>query len=183
MATGIKEINAGRKELDMLMIKYNVSAKEVFFAQLVACGMPLGDVFGALFGTDSPRKDKTARDYIGMRPSLSSLIKALSATATRADGNSPVPFDLRTKDGVIEAMQAEYAAAKDNKQRADILNKIADIQQMKKEEDKESQKLIHYYLPLRCEACPAYSVLTRKMQDAADKYADSGNEDDNENSQ
>ena len=41
-------------------------------------------------------------------------------------------------------MQTEYETATDPKQRTDILNKIADLQQLKKDEDKEREKLVHY---------------------------------------
>lgn len=63
-------------------------------------------------------------------------------------------FNLREKDGVINALTVEANNARDPKQRAEIITKIADIQRMKQQEDAEREKLVHYYLPLRCEVCP-----------------------------
>ena len=68
---------------------------------------------------------------------------------TKLDG-----VDLRTKDGVLTALETELENVTDPKQRTEIIGKIADLQRMKNEEDKQSRELIHYYLPLRCEECP-----------------------------
>lgn len=155
---------SSRKNLELLMVKYNLSAKDVFLAQLIADGMPAGDAFVSLFGLGIAGKDTACTNYINSKPTLVSLIGQLNKSTTQMVKD--VKFDLRTKEGVIEALKAEYAAAVDAKQRADILNKIADIQQLKKEEDKESLNLIHYYITLRCEVCPVYPKLKKMMDEA-----------------
>ncbi len=48
------------------------------------------------------------------------------------------------------------------KDRADVLNRIADLQQMKKEENKAEEERVHYYLPLPvCDTCPHQRSLTK----------------------
>lgn len=55
---------------------------------------------------------------------------------------------------MIEALSRQVRDTDDPKQKADILMKIADLQRMKQDENTEKEKLVHYYLPLRCEVCP-----------------------------
>jgi hypothetical protein len=51
----------------------------------------------------------------------------------------------------------------DGKEKADILNRIADLQQMKKEELKKEDERVHFYLPLQvCKDCPNKNKLVEK---------------------
>ena len=69
----------------------------------------------------------------------------------KGKGKSKASFD---KDRIIEELHVQYERAKDGKEKAEIMMKIADIMQVKKEEAKEEDKRLTYYLPLRCEICP-----------------------------
>lgn len=160
-----------RKNLETQMVKYNLSAKDVFLAYLIAAGMPGGDAFVALYDVGITGKDRACESYMASKPTLGSLVSQLCKGGGRS---AAAKFDLRSKDGVIDAMQTEYETATDPKQRTDILNKIADLQQLKKDEDKEREKLVHYYIALRCEQCPALPYLKKMMGEAegADRAQD-----------
>lgn len=60
----------------------------------------------------------------------------------------------KDKDYIIaELVKAQ--AGLSGKEKADILNRIADLQQMKKEENKIDEDRVHFYLPLpTCDDCP-----------------------------
>lgn len=58
-------------------------------------------------------------------------------------------IDLRSKEAIIDQLGSTLTSLR-GKDRADVLMKIADLQQMKKEEVKEEEKLTHFYLPIGC---------------------------------
>ena len=53
-----------------------------------------------------------------------------------------------TKEGIISEL-ASIVDAVNGKEKAEILCKIADLKQMKKENDEKSCKTVHFYLPIR----------------------------------
>jgi hypothetical protein len=61
----------------------------------------------------------------------------------------------RNKDEVLNALAATVVDLK-GKEKADVLMKIADLQQMKKDEVVEEEKRVHFYLPLTCHQCQLY---------------------------
>lgn len=154
----LKEKEA-KKRLVELMRKYNLTKQEVMFASLIASHISYGEAFECVFRSSANNKELAAKRYITGRPQIDVLAEALETgmadkkvedeIKTKLDG-----VDLRTKDGVLTALETELKNVTDPKQRTEIIGKIADLQRMKNEEDKQSRELIHYYLPLRCEECP-----------------------------
>ena len=55
-----------------------------------------------------------------------------------------------------ELMKLSKSTSLTPKERGEILMKYADLLQMKKDEVKEEEKLIHFYLPLSCDRCSLY---------------------------
>ena len=53
-----------------------------------------------------------------------------------------------TKEGIINELAALVDVAA-GKEKAEILCKIADLKQMKKENDEKTCKTVHFYLPVR----------------------------------
>lgn len=63
--------------------------------------------------------------------------------------------DLYKDKDYIIAELVKAQAGLSGKEKADILNRIADLQQMKKEENKIDEDRVHFYLPLPlCDDCP-----------------------------
>ena len=58
----------------------------------------------------------------------------------------------KDKPGINKLIRS-YLRGKD---RADVLMKIADLQQMKKDENTEEEETVHYYLPLQCYRCSLF---------------------------
>ena len=53
-----------------------------------------------------------------------------------------------TKEGIIKEL-ASLVDLSAGKEKAEILCKIADLKQMKKENDEKAHKTVHFYLPTR----------------------------------
>lgn len=91
-----------------------------------------------------------------IRADLSHLDDDSSKNGKKKKGGRNLVVNLRDKDSVIDALQEQIAATSDPKLRTDIIMKAADLQRMKQDENKDESKLIHFYLPLRCQDCSLY---------------------------
>ncbi|MEA5082060.1 MAG: hypothetical protein VB024_10620 [Dysgonamonadaceae bacterium] len=68
----------------------------------------------------------------------------------------------KDKDFIIAELIKTQTGLK-AKEKADILQRIADLQQMKKEENKSEENRVHYYLPLQvCKDCPNRGNLVKE---------------------
>lgn len=64
----------------------------------------------------------------------------------------------RSKEDIIVELNKLATLTNDAKLKAEILMKISDLEGMKKQEAKQDEKLIRYYLPLRCSSCELYKA-------------------------
>lgn len=150
------------------MRTYEIDLEDVMFAQLVADGFseqesaqviyqPLGMSLTVFVKKKMEKKSgiKLLIDnLIADREKALKRVDELMATLDpkkKGKGKNKATFD---KDRIIEELHLQYERAKEGKERAEIMMKIADIMQVKKEEAKEEEKRLTYYLPLRCEICP-----------------------------
>lgn len=63
----------------------------------------------------------------------------------------------RGKDDIVAELNILANATKDPKQKTEILMKLADLQQMKKDKTQdEEDNTIHFYLPISCHQCPLF---------------------------
>ena len=146
-----------RTKLESLMEHYDLTREDVFLAYLVSNGMPQGEAFGVVFHSGLKDNDYAYSKYVGSKPKIAELINDLRPVRRTADdvkSGKTGRFNLRTKDGVLSALEYDAESTNDPKQRADIHMKIAELQRLKNEEDDRKNKLVHYYLPLRCSVCP-----------------------------
>jgi len=70
----------------------------------------------------------------------------------------------RNKEDIITELNKLASISNDTKLKAEILMKVADLEGMKKQEVKQDEKLIHYYLPLRCSKCSLYTAAKDKKE-------------------
>lgn len=148
-----------KRRVNVLMKNYNLYKQEVMLAMLLYADVSLADAFECIFRTSASDKEGACRRYIANKPNIQILVDALRQDVNGKKSVNMATYDadainLRTKEGVLTAYEEELKSTSDIKQRMDILSKIADLQKLKNEEDKQSQDLIFYYLPLRCEECP-----------------------------
>ena len=77
--------------------------------------------------------------------------------------NDKVHAFVFLKEEVLqEALQTAMLLPKNDPKRVDVLMRFADLAQMKREEIKEEEQLIHYYLPLTCNNCSLYLASKKK---------------------
>lgn len=150
-----KKSLSDRKKVENLMIQYHIDEREVYLAILVAWGVPGADAFGALMNCKMEYREEMWERYRSDKSHVGvlSLIQEL-ASGNAVSSSASITHDLKSKEGMIDALAEQAGEAADPKQKADILMKIADLQRMKQDENTEKEKLVHYYLPLRCEVCP-----------------------------
>ncbi len=86
-----------------------------------------------------------------MKGTTGKLEDASGTAANTGTGGTVGLF--RTKDAILAALESEIPGLR-GKERTEVLLKIADLQRMKQEENKEEEQRVHYYLPLKCELCP-----------------------------
>ena len=73
-------------------------------------------------------------------------------------------FDPTNKDSIIRVLSDQLELATDPKTKTDIAMKIADLQRMKQDENKDEQELVHFYLPLTCKRCSLYVAEKKRKE-------------------
>lgn len=125
---------------------------------------------------NEPKANETNLHRLAMRwlrqpPVKAYLNERKAAIFTRMEKPSDLDQDdiqslverYKDKDFIIAEL-IKAASDLDGKEKADILTRIADLQQMKKEEMKKEDERIHFYLPLSvCKDCPNKNKLVEKI--------------------
>lgn len=145
-----------------LMRQFNCEANDVYFAMLIVMGLPLSEAYIVVFRPLTTGSATLANKHIRENPQINALITYLKAEKTDAkaigsldeEDVSSIVESYKEKDFIIAELIKSLRGLR-GKDRADVLNKIADLQQMKKEEMKNEEERVHFYLPLPyCKDCP-----------------------------
>ena len=124
---------------------------------------------------NEPKANETNLHRLAMRwlrqpPVKAYLTERKAAIYTRMEKPSDLDQDeiqsiverYKDKDFIIAEL-IKAAADLEGREKADVLNKIADLQQMKKEELTKEDERVHFYLPLSvCSDCPNKNKLVEK---------------------
>lgn len=171
-----KNPNAFTKELTALAEGYNIEPRDALFLQLVAIGADPGDAYRAIYIHGATNNLKTAeqcrtsaKEWISQHPGAPLFIQRFKNKLFKNKNNQTTGNNVDTGDNIVSEEEAKKFADKSymirsllaasagmtGKERADILFKVADLQQMKKEETKEKEEVRHYYLPYvsNCRTC------------------------------
>lgn len=151
---------------------YQLTPDDVFFCMLVASGASRGEAYATIFRPRSTKIETAQRGAAQLakdKPGINKLIRSFEdnradndshkskkkkkSTETEEKAGNVVQY--RDKDAVLSGLEQTlpYLGGKD---RADVLMKIADLQQMKKDENTEEEETVHYYLPLQCYRCSLF---------------------------
>lgn len=151
-----KQPKNSKRRIEQLLQKFAVTEREVFLAILIAWGVPEGDAFGAVMDCKPDFREQLWLRYKNDKTNAGALalIRELRSEYDGEPALAATRYDLKSKEGMIDALEEQVHSTEDPKQKADILMKIADLQRMKQDENTEKERLVHYYLPLRCEVCP-----------------------------
>lgn len=148
-------VRRNKRNIDDACRRYSLTIQEACLAVLIASDVAEETAFMAVFnGVPSASAKRFWQKYASEHPLIKDYINEIRQERAVYDSDGGENMDLRTKEGVINALTREAKSTTDPKQRASIIGQIADLQRMKNEEDKEKHKLVHYYLPLRCDVCP-----------------------------
>lgn len=65
---------------------------------------------------------------------------------------------IRSKDETLEELNLLASSSNDVKLKAELLMKIADLQNWKKKEEEDKESRITYFMQLKCSNCPMYKA-------------------------
>lgn len=83
-------------------------------------------------------------------------IELFGAGKVKRNGDNESGNVLRSKDETLEELNFLASQTTDAKLKAELLMKIADLQNWKKEQQVEESEQIKYYLPQKCSHCELY---------------------------
>ena len=79
--------------------------------------------------------------------------------------STPEQNAYREKEDIVRELNILADITKDPKLKSELLLKLADLQQMKKDPvDETEDNTVHYYLPLTCHKCSLYIANKRKAE-------------------
>lgn len=159
---------------------YQLTPDDVFFCMLVASGASRGEAYATIFRPRSTKIETAQRGAAQLakdKPGINKLIRSFEDNraakskkkkkSTEEEEKAGNVVQYRDKDAVLSGLEQTlpYLRGKD---RADVLMKIADLQQMKKDENTEEEETVHYYLPLQCYRCSLFIAdrAKRKAEEA-----------------
>jgi len=149
------------------MKQFNCESNDVYFAMLMAMGLSATEAYIAIFRPLTSGSATLANKHLRENPQINSLITYLKTEKTTVENNvltedvSMLVESYKDKDFIIAELIKSLNGLT-GKDRADVLNRIADLQQMKKEEIKNEEERVHFYLPLPiCKDCPNKNNLVR----------------------
>lgn len=163
---------------------YNINERDVIFCALVAAGQDRGEAFYCIYEHGMKRNAIStieqartkANDFLRDHPGCNVLIsrmknkKKLNTTEAQREANSlgeeekrrreEMGKKLTDKSWIIESIGVESLSLS-GKDKVDALMKVADLQRMKQEENKEKEEQRRYYLPYisKCRNCSIFRML------------------------
>ena len=89
------------------------------------------------------------------------------------------PTDGRTKADIIKELNQLVDTTADNKQKAQLLAQLAELQgfKAKPQPPQQEESHVNYYMPLRCDFCPLYAQWQEYYHRHPDKTSDQVNDD------
>lgn len=89
----------------------------------------------------------------------------LKTSVSQEEDEEQINIPLLDKESVLKEMiKSAMSLPVNDVNRINILQKYSELQQMKKDEVKEEETLIHYYLPLTCNNCSLYMAAKAKKK-------------------
>ncbi len=170
---------------------YNLNERDVLFCTLVASGADRGEAFYTIYEHKKNSSIKTneqartqANEFVRDHPGAAVLIQRLKLRKTlnttdakneaqaaqqhaKMDGEIMEEARKFTDKSYILAQYVSLLPSLSGKDRADILTKIADLQRMKQEENKEKEEVRRFYLPFvsHCRTCKLLGIVKDILQD------------------
>lgn len=97
-------------------------------------------------------------------PEVQAFIEVERSRRFAAISLESVDTDNRSKDDVIRDLNILATQESEPRRKSEILMKIADLQQMKKQEESDKESLVKYFMPLKCNQCVLYKNAKEKHE-------------------
>lgn len=140
-----------------------IEVQERVMADLMAIGYKSADAYVAAFGYQVNLSDDYLKGEMERIISKQNFNKYFNKSQHRIEKRmdklheEEEKIELIDKDQVLkEILALAYKLPKNDPKRIEMLMKYADLQQMKKDEVKDEDTTVHYYLPLSCYNCSLY---------------------------
>ena len=153
---------------------YGVSAQYLIMADLRLLGYAENDAYLIATPHDwaaNSQKVRKNREAVYNSTKFNNLIDQLSMERNAA--NSPLikgNDDVRDKEDIIKELNSiANNTTQDPKLKAEILMKIADLQQMKKDQVDVGESPMQFFFPVKCYSCPLYEALVAQTSDNGDE--------------
>ena len=144
--------------------------QERIMADLMSVGYRDQDAYVAAFGFNPQYSDEYNKEQIRKITERPEFVRYLDRARKRIAGkheeeNPEEEFDpsLVSKERILQdLLLARKKVARGSREWIDMTKQIADITQAKKDEIKEEDTTILYYLPLTCNNCELYIAANKK---------------------
>jgi len=160
------------------MQTFLLTEQEAYMAMLMAAGATQGEAFSIAFHKEALSKESADSNSAAMskkKPGIKKLVERLTDIRFGGIQQEEKPnktrrrkesgLDITSKDCILEELAKNYNNATDPNKKSDILKQISDLQQMKKEDNKEEAKLVHFYVPLTCKRCNLYCAEAERRKE------------------
>ena len=160
-----------------------LTEQEAYMAMLIAAGATQGEAFAvsmSCMGSSVEILDSRASELMRRKKGIKELASRLTditvVGSTDADALKKSPkkkgkknldetnFDPTNKDNIISILAQQLQNSTSPKEKADIAVKIADLQRMKQDENKDETELVRFYLPITCKRCSLYMNEKKKKE-------------------
>ena len=156
-----------------------IHPRQLVYAQLLNLGYSEEDAYRLVINQNVAKTTIMKIDIVNLRrnASLNKYIDGLSSSAEREDNQeqdtdakseeiNTTDIDFMDKENIAkELLRSVHSLPVNDPKRADVLMKYADLMQMKKDEVKGEEKLVHFYFPIRCDMCNKYVKLKEESLD------------------
>ena len=156
---------------------FQISTEDVYIAGLMASiGCGEAEAYVAIIETEKIQSEDVlkmrASRYINDRKGIRDCAEfmRIGKIRSRAIDNGgkkkkSEEFDPTNKDSIIKILAEQIHNSISPKEKADIAMKIADLQRMKQDENKDETELVHFYLPITCKRCSLYEKAKGEKED------------------
>jgi hypothetical protein len=170
--------------------RFNVGAKEIYFAMLIAAGASKAEAYAIVYRptiSTNQAMSKKAGLLIQQNPGLDRLITYLcrqlgtgqqtTPTPTKPAADQPttpakptnprdeIPFDYTDKDAILLEMARETMNTTGT-DRVRALRELAEQQLMKQEKNFNEEKRVHFYIPLSYERAEELTEYLKKWYES-----------------
>lgn len=155
--------------------KLNISVEELAIADLVACGWSQEDAYIVVTHKGRAWEQKALKEHVGKIASSpgfkmrvgeknKSLMQSNSEIVRDEIGAGDADFmEKSSKEYTLkELIKARDLADVGSQDWLKINQQIIEVTQMKRDEIKEEDTTIHYFLPIRCYQCSLYQIAEQK---------------------